>query len=109
MRRLVTAATLAVLLALVAAASASPSGAAGPFTETFSGQPSNPSPWRPADWDVTVHSRDDAERYELEDMSADHGHDCAGPPAKHSISSYDDAVFLCRDHVMTSINAAAYG
>src|SRR5438094_10385837 len=28
------------------------------FIETFDGNPANPQPWRPANWDVAVHSRD---------------------------------------------------
>jgi hypothetical protein len=28
------------------------------FLETFDGSPASPQPWQPADWDVTIHSRD---------------------------------------------------
>jgi len=79
------------------------------FVEGFNGSPASPQPWRPANWDVAVHSRDVNTWNSLEPMQAMHGSDCAGPPATHSISSYEDAVFLCRDHLMTSINASGYG
>ena len=42
-------------------------------------------------------------------MNAGHGSDCSGPPSAHSISRYEDAVFQCRDHVMTAIKAEGYG
>jgi hypothetical protein len=59
--------------------------------------------------DVQVHSRDAWTATELESMEAAHGHDCGPPPASHSVSSYEDAVFTCRDHVMTALNATGYG
>jgi hypothetical protein len=40
---------------------------------------------------------------------AGHGADCGAPPAMHQITAYEDAVFLCKDHVMTAINAGGYG
>jgi hypothetical protein len=79
------------------------------FLETFDGNPANPQPWKPANWDVVVHSRDVSTWSSLEPMQAMHGSDCGAPPANHMISSYDDAVFLCRDHLMTAINASGYG
>ena len=85
------------------------SAASGSFLETFDGSPGAPTPWRPATWDVTVHSRDVGTFATLESMHAGHGSDCSAPPAEHNISSYDDAVFVCRDHVMTAIKAGGYG
>lgn len=81
------------------------------FLETFDGEPSNPQPWQPANWDVTVHSRDIwvLGNDELDPMAAAHGSDCAPPPATHTISTFEDAVFICRNHVMTAINAGGYG
>jgi hypothetical protein len=81
----------------------------GTFLETFDGAPTTPQPWKPANWDVVVHSRGVDTWDSLEPMEAMHGPDCAAPPAHHQISSYDDAVFLCKDHVMTSILAEEYG
>ncbi len=83
--------------------------AAGTFLETFSGWPGGPLPWRPTTWDVTVHSRDTATWSSLQTMHAGHGADCAAPPATHDISRYEDAVFQCRDHLMTAIYAGGYG
>jgi hypothetical protein len=86
-----------------------PGGGGGGFVETFNGAPASPQPWRPANWDVAIHSRDVGTWNSLEAMHAGHGADCGAPPASHTISSYEDAVFLCRDHVMTAINASGYG
>jgi hypothetical protein len=79
------------------------------FVETFDGAPASPQPWKPADWDVTVHSRDLSTFDELEPMEAQHGPDCSAPPNTHHVMAYPDAVFSCKDHVMTSINAGGYG
>jgi hypothetical protein len=79
------------------------------FVETFDGSPATPQPWRPANWHVTVHSRDGSTWANLESMHAGHGSNCAGPPAGHITSAYEDAVFICRDHMMTAINASGYG
>lgn len=73
------------------------------------GNPAAPQPWRPADWDVTVHSRDTQTFTALEPMAAHHGTDCSAPPATHQTNTYEGAVYLCRDHVMTAINAGGYG
>jgi hypothetical protein len=58
--------------------------------------------------DVAVHSRSFLGST-MDAMHAQHGADCAGPPAQHLISAFEDAVFQCRDHVMTSINGVDYG
>lgn len=83
--------------------------AAETFLEPFTGAPAGPTPWHPSNWDVTVHSRDVSTFSMLETMRAGHGTDCMPPPASHDISSYEDAVFLCRDHLMTAIRADGYG
>jgi len=80
------------------------------FVETFDGAPERPQSWRPANWDVTVHSRDVDTWYQLEEMVTDHGADCSPPPATHTMSRrYEDAVYQCRNHIMTAIKAAGYG
>lgn len=79
------------------------------FRETFDGDPAAPQPWRPANWDVTVHSRDRDTWEALEPMEAAHGPDCSPPPVAHRITAYADAVFLCKNHMMTAINASGYG
>jgi hypothetical protein len=58
---------------------------------------------------VTIHSRDFSTWHALEPMPAMHGHDCAPPPATHTVASYDDAGFLCNGHLMTGLNASSYG
>ncbi|MGE3077132.1 MAG: hypothetical protein AB7N24_20580 [Dehalococcoidia bacterium] len=43
-------------------------------------------------------------------MTADHGADCGAPPATHANNgAYSDAVFQCKNHIMTNINASGYG
>jgi hypothetical protein len=81
----------------------------GAFKATFDGNPTSPLPWNPSNWDVAVHSRDVTTWDQLEAMPAMHGTDCAGPPATHTVSRYEDAVFQCRNHVMTAIKAGGYG
>lgn len=85
------------------------SGGAGAFREGFEGQPGSPRPFDPPDWDVAVHSRDLDTWEQLEPMEAHHGGDCSPHPAAHHSSSYAMAVFTCRDHVMTAMNASGYG
>lgn len=79
------------------------------FIEPFTGEPTQPQPWEPPHWEVTVHSRDVNTWYQLEAMPTDHGADCAPPPAEHITSSYERAVYQCRNHVMTAIQAGGYG
>lgn len=79
------------------------------FTDAFNGAPATPTPWRADQWEVVVHSRDMTTWDALEPMQAGHGPDCSPPPATHPISAYADAVFQCRDHIMTAINASGYG
>ena len=80
--------------------------AATTFTESFSGTPTAPLPWMPGNWDVQVHSR---ERFdELETVQAEHGSDCGAPPATHAVNTFANTVFICRDHMMTAIEAEAY-
>jgi hypothetical protein len=86
------------------------------FNETFEGTPASPQPWHPAHWDITVHSRDVSTWTSLEPMKAHHGPNCEAPLdangnlVTHDIAgSYDDSVFMCNGHVMTSIKASGYG
>jgi hypothetical protein len=80
-----------------------------PHAEPFAGQPDRPKSWRPADWEVTVHSRDPHTWLSPRPMDAMHGDTCTPPRAMHTVISYDDAVFICNDHLMTAINASGYG
>lgn len=83
------------------------------FIETFDGDPARPqsyadSPWA-ENWDVTVHSRDNNRWYDLDPMEAAHGPNCEAPPTSHTVTAYEDAVFNCKNHMMTAINAIGYG
>jgi hypothetical protein len=91
-------------------------GAMGGFLEHFNVNPSDqatwvkpPAPWRPADWAIVRHARDRAAWYDMEPMAAwHHGTTCNPPPLTHTVSSYDESVFLCRNHMMTAVNAGGY-
>jgi hypothetical protein len=82
---------------------------AGVFLETFDGDPAEPTRWNPANWDITSHSRDIENRYEIDPMQAAHGPNCTPPPDSHAISAYEDTVYNCKNHVMTAMNAFGYG
>jgi hypothetical protein len=86
-----------------------PTPSAVVFTETFDGSPDKAEPWNPVEWDIAVHSRDTETWNRLEKMDAAHGSDCSPHPAKHPVTYYRDAVYQCRDHIMTAINASGYG
>jgi hypothetical protein len=81
----------------------------GAFTATFDGSPTAPQAWNPSNWDVAIHSRDVNTWKQLEAMPAMHGADCGAPPASHTVTRYEQAVFQCRNHVMTAIQAGGYG
>ena len=84
---------------------------------TFDGNPAAPLPLTTgytdagdgATYDVQVHVRGPEHWYSLEPVAAQHGPDCSAPPATHTNTSYEGAVFQCRDHVMTALNASDYG
>jgi hypothetical protein len=108
--------TLGGLLGLVSistgggyVSAASTAESAAPYSFNFAGNPTAPQPWNPSTWDVVVNSRDPNTFAQLEGMQAQHGADCGAPPATHFNDSYEGAVFLCHDHVMTAINAHGYG
>lgn len=83
-------------------------GSEGSFIERFDGAPAKPQAWNPPHWDVAVHSRDVDTWPQLEPMQASHGPACEPPPATHRVTAYEDTVYLCRDHLMTAINAEGY-
>ena len=84
--------------------------AVGPYNFPFTlGKPAAPTPWNPATWDVAVHIRNNYQYGGIDAMQAGHGPTCGAPPATHPISTYQDAVFMCNNHVMTAINAGGYG
>ncbi len=85
-------------------------GHVAPWTDSMAlGMPTTPQRWDGgSDFDIQVHTRND---YDVGNDAhlADHGADCGPPPAQHQISGWQDAVFICHDHVMTSILNAGYG
>lgn len=83
----------------------------GPFMASFSAQTDRPlGVCGASEWDILIHSRGPDTWYSLDQMSAQHGPDCAGPPASHELhGDHSAAVFLCRDHLMTALNAEEYG
>jgi hypothetical protein len=79
------------------------------FTFNWLSTATSPQPWTPDDWDVIVHSRDRESWAQVDPMQAQHGPDCSPPPATHLVSSYEESVYLCRNHMMTAINGSGYG
>jgi hypothetical protein len=79
--------------------------AATSFSQTFDGSPTTPTPYRPTDWDITILGHTATA---IRPMNADHGADCASPPATHLIARVQDSVFQCNGHIMTAINGG-YG
>ena len=92
-----------------------PSGSLPAFAQTgswlsmFTGAPrARSSTTRPPG--TSWSTRADRESWtQLEPMAAHHGADCSGPPNTHQISGYNQAVFNCADHIMTSIYSSGYG
>lgn len=82
------------------------------FIENFSGRPSSPLNYaNPNNWDIMVFGVD-ARQPNL----AQHGPACEAPGFPyvpgvntHSFSTQNQAVFICNDHVMTSVGVAGYG
>jgi hypothetical protein len=57
-----------------------------------------------------VHTRDHWVGDEFDtSVQADHGPNCEAPPTTHLVTRFDQAVFNCKDHIMTAINAESYG
>ncbi len=80
----------------------------GRFVETFDGTPSSPEAFSSPAWSVNLSSRDPDTWTVLEAMDAHHGPGCEAPLATHEVSRYEDAVFVCADHLMTAVNASGY-
>lgn len=78
------------------------------FLETFDGEPASPTPFKSTDTiTVSTNSRIGSTRDTLASMQADHGADCAGPPARHTVTQYADAQYRCHGHMMTAISSGA--
>lgn len=89
------------------------------FAFTF-GFPSEPQPFiqngEYAHFDVQIHSRGggSTEYDSLQSIQAEHGLDCSGSLDNttfpvHENHSYSGAVFICNDHLMTTLNDSNYG
>lgn len=83
----------------------SSTGAATTFVESFGAAPTAPQPFSSSRWDVAVNHREARWWYGLKPMQAHHGTDCSPSPATHLVSSYPEAVFSCRDHLMTNVDS----
>lgn len=74
--------------------------------------PSTPTPiYQDADYahyDVQIHNRDNPAAWDGA-MAAQHGANCSGPPATHTVSALGDSVYICNGHVMTAANSQGYG
>lgn len=85
--------------------------AVAPFSDPFTeyGSPSSPTPWTPSGWDVDVHTRNNYQYSGIDATQAGHGVDCSAPPSTHPVTTDVAAVFVCKNHVMTAMNAGGYG
>lgn len=86
----------------------------GGYLETFTLTTDHPEPIGPSPrMDIFVHSRDYAYLHGLDPMVIDHGSMCEAPPTSHPSSDpmlYAEAVFGCKDHLMTAIDSGpGYG
>ena len=78
------------------------------FIATFDMETTSPLPFVDTQWDAAVHTRDRETLYKLVPMQAQHGPDCSAPPATHLVDDYEEAVYRCRNHVMTAIDDGSY-
>lgn len=99
--------TFVALLALTGSETLTAQGSSS-FVENFDARGAV-APFDSSRWDVVVHSRARQTWLQLEPMLAAHALDGSPPPATHPISSYADAVYTARDHLMTAINSETYG
>lgn len=79
------------------------------FAEGIDQSPASPAAWQPMDWDVSIHRKEQSEWVNLAAFSADYGQNCETPPAQHTVSSYEESVFVCDGRVATSIGTSSYG
>lgn len=110
-RRGVAVVMLALGLLLPTLATAVPAPAAGDFTETFDGSPANPVPFVSPQWETVYHLRDEgrANPAAVKSVTAQHGPDCAAPPATHAATTVGGMLFGCSNHMMTVIHGGEYG
>ncbi len=78
------------------------------WTETFTNASGTPQAFRSANWNVSVHERDRAPGQLPAPLTADHGPGCQSPTSpppthQHPASTDAETVFLCNDHLMTTV------
>src|SRR2546423_403480 len=115
MRRILTWAVVVAALGAILMPAAVPvpahAAATGAFSFNWSGGLSTPVVWDGnapnGTWDVLTHAGGGG------DPSlpywAQHGAACTPPPATHLVTTLENSVFICRNHVMTSIADRGYG
>jgi hypothetical protein len=111
-RALALAAALAGWLLLPGFPSAVSATSTVPYSFNWAGGMTAPVTWNGqgqagGTWDVLVHKRGTGD--DMQPSIAQHGADCSPPPGVHLITTLADSVFICRNHVMTSITDRGYG
>jgi hypothetical protein len=107
---------MAVAVGLLITVQSSPSHAAVGFSFNWNGIPAAPMPWAPSTgFDVVVHDRDLTGTFERPTaFQAQHGSNCSpfqgfGVGGTHLVTTYQDEVFICNNHMMTGLNGQGYG
>lgn len=95
---------LGFLCALVLTTS-QPAGSAGEYGTPTTPQPYDQNPYLSAHFDKQVHSRNQPWTGMPNVMAAQHGANCAAPPATHAAQAMGDMIFVCADHVMTALDS----
>jgi hypothetical protein len=83
------------------------------FLETFDaapyGDPAKPKPVGSGDSiTVSVNSRVGSTRDRLAPMQGQHSTNCGPPPETHLVRDYEDAVYNCKNHMMTAISSGRH-
>lgn len=103
MSRVLTVGAVACLLGLATVVMA----AAATLSATFDGSPATPKPMDPADFEVIRLGMWTDDPVGAMSARVQHGPNCESPgnggATRHPVSNYDEIVFQCRDHLMTSV------
>ncbi len=107
---------IALATVLVMMAQSSPPAAAVGFSFNWNGAPAAPTPWSPSTgFDLVVHDRDLTGTWDRPTaFQAQHGSNCSpfqgfGVGGTHLVTTYQDEVFICNNHMMTGLNGQGYG
>jgi hypothetical protein len=93
-----------------AAATVATASSAAAYSFDWQANPAAPATWTgQGGWDVLVHKRGGQDGATMLPTVAQHGGDCAPTPATHVITKLDEGVYVCHQHVMTSIVDAGFG